>query len=64
MQTAEHDPLRDHGERYVEALDAAGVPVRHTRYLGAAHGYVATATLTPRTSLQAVAEIAAFLRAM
>ena len=64
VQTAEHDPLRDHGERYVEALDAAGVPVRHTRYLGAAHGYVATATLTPRTSLQAVAEIAAFLRAM
>jgi acetyl esterase len=64
VQTAEHDPLRDHGERYVEALDAAAVPVRHTRYLGAAHGYVATATLTPRTSLQAVAEIAAFLRAM
>ncbi|WP_433033695.1 alpha/beta hydrolase [Actinomycetospora sp. CA-053990] len=64
VQTAEHDPLRDHGERYVEALDAAGVPVRHTRYLGAAHGYVATATLTPRTSLQAVAEIAAFVRAM
>ena len=64
VQTAEHDPLRDHGESYVEALDAAGVPVRHTRYLGAAHGYVATATLTPRTSLQAVAEIAAFVRAM
>ncbi|GAA4731539.1 alpha/beta hydrolase [Actinomycetospora chibensis] len=64
VQTAEHDPLRDHGERYVDALDAAGVPVRHTRYLGAAHGYVATGALTPRTSLQAVAEIAAFLRAM
>ena len=44
--------------------DAADVPVRHTRYLGAAHGYVATGGLTPRTSLQAVAEIAAFLRAM
>jgi acetyl esterase len=64
VQTAEHDPLRDHGERYVEALDAAGVPVRHTRYLGAAHGYVATGGLTPRTSLQAVAEVAAFLRAV
>ncbi|MFC5137471.1 alpha/beta hydrolase [Actinomycetospora rhizophila] len=64
VQTADHDPLRDHGERYVEALDAADVPVRHTRYLGAAHGYVATGGLTPRTSLQAVAEIAAFLRAM
>lgn len=64
VQTAEHDPLRDHGERYVDALAAAGVPVRHTRYLGAAHGYVATGGLTPRTSRQAVAEIAAFLRAM
>lgn len=64
VQTADHDPLRDHGERYVEALDAADVPVRHTRYLGAAHGYVATGGLTPRTSLQAVAEIGAFLRAM
>ena len=64
VQTAEHDPLRDHGEHYVEALGAAGVPVRHTRYLGAAHGYVATGGLTPQTSLQAVAEIAAFLRGM
>ncbi|MEJ2886038.1 alpha/beta hydrolase [Actinomycetospora aeridis] len=64
VQTADHDPLRDHGERYVTALDAADVPVRHTRYLGAAHGYVATGGLTPRTSLAAVAEIAAFLRAM
>ncbi|GLZ46124.1 hypothetical protein Acsp06_23090 [Actinomycetospora sp. NBRC 106375] len=64
VQTADHDPLRDHGERYAAALDAAGVPVRFTRYLGAAHGYVATGGLTPRTSLQAVAEIAGFLRAM
>ncbi|WP_133251816.1 alpha/beta hydrolase [Actinomycetospora cinnamomea] len=62
VQTAEHDPLRDHGERYVTALAGAGVAVRHTRYLGAAHGYVATGGLTPRTSLQAVAEAGAFLR--
>ncbi|GAA4777036.1 alpha/beta hydrolase [Actinomycetospora chlora] len=62
VQTAEHDPLRDHGEYYTAALEAAGVPVRHTRWLGAAHGYVATGGLTPRTSRQAVAEVATFLR--
>ena len=63
VQTAEHDPLRDHGDRYAAALSGTGVEVRHTCYLGAAHGYVATGGLTPRTSLLAVAEAAAFLRA-
>ncbi|WP_433785605.1 alpha/beta hydrolase [Actinomycetospora sp. CA-101289] len=63
VQTAEHDPLRDHGDHYAAALAGAGVEVRHTCYLGAAHGYVATGGLTPRTSLQAVAEAAAFVRA-
>lgn len=62
IQTAEHDPLRDHGERYAVALRAAGVEVRHTRYLGAAHGYICTAGLTPGVSHQSVWEVAAFLR--
>lgn len=58
VQTAEHDPLRDHGELYAAALAEAGVPVRHTRYQGAAHGYVSTAGLTARVSQQAVWEVA------
>lgn len=62
VQTAEHDPLRDHGERYAAALAAAGVPVRHTRYVGAAHGYVATAGVTAGVSHQAVWEVAHSLR--
>jgi acetyl esterase len=58
VQTAEHDPLRDHGERYATALAAAGVPVRHTCYVGAAHGYIATAGITGGVSHQAVWEVA------
>lgn len=51
-------------ERAIPAPRLPPALVRHTRYLGAAHGYVATGDLTPQTSLEAVAEVAAFLRAM
>jgi acetyl esterase len=61
IQTAEHDPLRDQGPAYAEALRAAGVPVRLTNYVDAVHGYVSLPGLVP-IARQAVAEAAEFLR--
>jgi acetyl esterase len=35
--TAQYDPVRDQGNRYAEALAAAGVPVTHIQVAGATH---------------------------
>ncbi|MEM9257306.1 MAG: alpha/beta hydrolase [Pseudomonadota bacterium] len=40
--TAELDPLRDEGVEYAERLSSCGVPVQHTLYACAQHGFIGT----------------------
>jgi acetyl esterase/lipase len=61
VQVAEHDPIRDDGLRYAEALQAAGVPVRTTRYVGMPHGFMSFPRLC-RSAPQALAELCAQMR--
>ena len=56
VQVAEHDPIRDDGLRYAAALEAAGVPVRTTTYVGMPHGYLSFPRLC-RSAPQALAEL-------
>jgi acetyl esterase len=55
IQTAQYDPLRDHGYAYAAALRAAGVQARHTNYVGAVHGYISLPGVAP-AARQALAE--------
>ena len=45
--TAEHDPLRDDGDRYAELLHAAGVPVELSNEPTLVHGYASFALVIP-----------------
>jgi acetyl esterase len=60
--TAEYDPLRDEGEAYAAALDAAGVPVTMRRYDGMIHGFASMPMLFPEAD-EATEQIGGALRA-
>jgi acetyl esterase len=59
--TAEYDPLRDEGEAYADALQAAGVPATAVRYDGMIHGFVSMPMLFPEAD-EAMEKIAGALR--
>ncbi|GLW07065.1 acetylhydrolase [Microtetraspora sp. NBRC 13810] len=61
--TADYDPLRDEGEAYADALDAAGVPVVRHRLPGLIHGSLDMLGVSP-TARQALTGIAASLASM
>ncbi len=63
VQTAEHDPLADEGAAYARRLREAGVPVTLTQYDGQIHGFARLRTFCGDQADEAVAEIAAAVRA-
>jgi acetyl esterase len=60
--TVTADVLRDEGEAYAHALEAAGVPVTLRRYDGAVHGFFRWLARS-RLSREAVAEVGGALKA-
>lgn len=61
--TAGFDPLRDEGERYAQALRAAGNVVALRRFPGLIHGFANMATVS-RVSRDALIEVAGATRAL
>jgi acetyl esterase len=60
--TAEEDVLRDEGEAYADALQAAGVPTELVRWPGTIHGFFRWLAVTP-AAREAVDAVGARLRA-
>jgi acetyl esterase len=63
VATAEFDPLRDQGDAYADALEAAGVPVVKRSYPGLIHGFFDLAALSPACG-SAVRELCADFRGL
>jgi acetyl esterase len=63
IATAEYDPLRDQGNAYADALEAAGVPVVKRCYPGLIHGFFDLSALSPAAAA-AVREVCADFRAL
>jgi len=62
VQTAEYDPLRDEGEAYGAALEAAGTEVSVHRYDGVVHDPFMMFAVIP-TGVECLKEAAAFINA-
>lgn len=63
VATCGFDPLRDEGERYVEQLAAAGVPVRHVQAPTLPHGFLHCDAITPAAA-RAVDELVEAVQAV
>ncbi|MBW9205937.1 alpha/beta hydrolase [Mumia sp. zg.B53] len=61
IQVAGHDPLRDNGVFYAEALRGNGGDVTLTEYADAVHGYISLPGISP-SAPRALAEIVTFVR--
>jgi acetyl esterase len=62
--TAEHDPLRDEGEAYGEALQAAGVPTTVRRAQGLFHSFFNLGAYLPQAKLEVDAAFTALREAL
>ena len=58
--TAEFDPLRDEGQAYAEALDAAGTESTYVCYDGLVHDFFATAAAFECSRVGFLATVGAF----
>jgi acetyl esterase len=58
---AGHDPLRDEGEAYAQALKQAGVPVAFREFPGQVHGFMLAGRVVPQAN-QAIAEMGVALK--